>query len=387
MDRISELLYKKIVGEITPDQLAELESWATTESRRRLLRSTDDYDLMRSNWLRRGMVDFNRPMTEMNRHISRVNRPRRLKKLAVAASVAIILTGLVSLIGNMVKVDEAGQVMPVAAVELEDIKPGTVKATLTTSSGETLLLALDDAAKIIDPTQKQQGSKLQSIKKIEELSLDVPRGGEYMIVLEDSTKVWLNSQSQLRYPATFASDERRVKVSGEVYFEVKRDEKRPFYVETEGQVIRVYGTTFNVKAYSDEETVYTTLESGSVSLRRLDVNDGELYLAPGHQARLNLADHNIDMMVVDTEAITGWRHGRFVFEEQRLEDIMRDLSRWYDFDYRFEAPDLKNVVFKGSIPRYGDFMTALAIIETSGRISFAMDNGTVVIDRKEKQNN
>lgn len=384
MDRISELLYKKIVGEINADELAELERWATTESRRRILASTEDYDLMRSNYLRRGMVDYNRAMTDMEHNISRVNRPKRLKRLAVAASVAVIIVGLVSLIRNMITVDEAGQVAPTAAVELEDIKPGTVKATLTTPSGHTLLLAGNDDVKIIEAANTKGTSKYQPIKKIEELSLDVPRGGEYMIVLEDSTRVWLNSQSQLRYPATFADNERRVKVSGEVYFEVKRDEKRPFYVETEGQVIRVYGTEFNVKAYSDEETVYTTLESGSISLRRIGVNDGELYLAPGHQARLNRSDSNIDMMVVDTEVVTGWRHGRFVFEEQRLEDIMRDLSRWYDFEYRFEAPDLKNVVFKGSIPRYGDFMTALAIIETSGRISFAMDNGIVVIDRKEK---
>ena len=156
-----------------------------------------------------------------------------------------------------------------------------------------------------------------------------------------------------------------------------------WWLKPEGQVIRVYGTEFNVKAYEDEGTVYTTLENGSISLSRRGYSDGELYLAPGHQARLNLIDSHIDMMVVDTEAITGWRHGRFVFEEQRLEDIMRDLSRWYDFEYRFEAAQLRDVVFKGSIPRYSDFTTALAIIETSGNISFAMDNGLVVIDKKE----
>ncbi len=382
MDRISELLYKKIVGEITPDELDELQRWATTESRRRLISSTDDYDMMRSGWLRRSMVDYTRPMEEMSRHISRANRPRRVRRLAVAASVAIVLTGMISLLRNT-KVDNVVQEMPLAVVALDDIKPGTVKATLTTSTGETLMLASDDADKIFDHDAYTTAAGLQPIKKIEELSLDVPRGGEYMIVLEDSTKVWLNSQSQLRYPATFADNERRVKVSGEVYFEVKRDENRPFYVETEGQVIRVYGTEFNVKAYEDEGTVYTTLENGSISLSRRGYSDGELYLAPGHQARLNLTDSHIDMMVVDTEAITGWRHGRFVFEEQRLEDIMRDLSRWYDFEYRFEAAQLRDVVFKGSIPRYSDFTTALAIIETSGNISFAMDNGVVVIDKKE----
>lgn len=382
MDHISELLYKKIIGNITPEELAELKSWASTDSRRRLFLLTNDYDSMKSRWVRRSMVDSRRPMHEMERTISHINRPRRLRRIAVAASIAVAIFGSIALFRSINTANNNVQT-PVASIELKDIKPGTVKATLTTPSGETLMLADNNSEQILNRINNN-GKSLQPIKKIEELSLDVPRGGEYMIVLEDSTKVWLNSQSQLRYPTMFAENERRVKVSGEVYFQVKRDEKRPFYVETNGQIIRVYGTEFNVKAYADEETVYTTLESGSISLCRLDDIGGELYLSPGHQARLTLADSHIDMMVVDTEAITAWRHGRFVFEEQRLEDIMRDLSRWYDFQYRFESPDVKNIVFKGSIPRYGDFMTALAIIETSGHLKFSMDNGTVVIDKKGK---
>lgn len=378
MDRISELLYKKIIGEIDSSELAELERWATTDSRRRLLDSTTDYEKMMEVWLRRGMVDSRRALEDMNRRVAKINRPRRYRRLAIAASFLIGIVGLTLLYRNLNGGDLILDEPSVVVAELDDIKPGQVKATLTSSTGETVFLASNEVGQPIDQAQH----KLQTEKNIEELNLDVPRGGEYMIVLEDSTKVWLNSQSQLRYPSTFAENERRVGVTGEVYFEVKKDENRPFYVETEGQVIRVYGTEFNVKAYEDEGTIYTTLENGSISLRRKGINDGELYLAPGHQARLNLNESKIDMLVVDTEAITGWRHGRFVFEEQRLEDIMRDLSRWYDFDYRFDAPELKDVVFKGSIPRYGDFTTALAIIETSGNISFTLDEGMVVIDKQ-----
>lgn len=383
MDHISELLYKKITGGITPAELDELQRWAVTDARRRLLKATEDNDRMGADRIRRNLVDTSRPMAEMQRRISRIERPRRLRRYAAAAAVALLLGGAVTFFARMDHGEISGNIAAVEhPVDLDDIKPGSVKATLTTLDGETIALAGNDSASIADKIGKSSKTAGSFVKKIEELCLDVPRGGEYMVVLEDSTKVWLNSQSQLRCPAVFADSERRVKVTGEVYFEVRRDEKRPFYVETEGQVIRVYGTKFNVKAYDDEETVYTTLESGSISLTTTGEGGGELFLAPGHQARLRVADSKIDMHVVDTEAITGWRHGQFVFEEQRLEDIMRDLSRWYDFDYRFDAPELRDVVFKGSIARYSDFMTALAIIETSGNILFSMDDGVVVISRK-----
>lgn len=383
MDRISELLYKKITGSITQAESDELRQWATTDARRRLLEATSDYDKMSADWIRRKLIDTSRPMEEMNHRISRIERPRRFRLYAAAAAVALVLVGGVTF---LTRVDYDDIAVNMAAVEsratIDDIKPGTVKATLTTADGNTVELVENNSDVIPEKTRGAIAQAAATSKKTQELCLDVSRGGEYMFVLEDSTKVWLNSQSQLRYPAVFDDNERRVKVSGEVYFEVKHDEKRPFYVETEGQVIRVYGTCFNVKAYDDEEMVYTTLESGSISLTRTEVNSGEVFLAPGHQARLNVTDNQIDMHVVDTEAITGWRHGQFVFEGQRLEDIMRDLSRWYDFEYRFDAHELRGVVFKGSITRYSDFKTILAIIETSGNITFSMDDGVVIISKK-----
>lgn len=383
MSRISDLLYKKIIGSITPTEFEELQRWATNDIRRDLLKTTDNYDKMSYDWTRRRMVDSTRPMKEMQHRISQIERPRRLRRYIAAATVTLLLGGAVTFFAKMSHEDISDNMATAEYAVLEDIKPGTIKATLTTVEGKTIALNENNSEIISKSIQRSTDRPGDSnIKKINELCLDIPRGGEYMFVLEDSTKVWLNSQSQLRYPAVFDENERRVKVTGEVYFEVKHDEKRPFYVETEGQVIRVYGTKFNVKAYDDEETVYTTLESGSISLTRTEVNDGELFLAPNHQARLHVADSKIDMHVVDTEAITGWRHGQFVFEEQRLEDIMRDLSRWYDFEYRFDTPEVSDIVFKGNIARYSDFMTALAIIETSGNITFSMDEGIVIISKK-----
>lgn len=215
------------------------------------------------------------------------------------------------------------------------------------------------------------------------LCLDVPRGGEFKIILEDSTEVWLNSESTLSYPEVFSPTERRVRVTGEAYFAVKTDAKRPFYVETDRLTVKVYGTAFNVRAYADDPFIYTTLERGSISITRTDISSGEVLLSPGHQALLNREDLKLNMRTVDPQVITGWRHGRFVFEEQPLASIMRDLSRWYDFDYEFESPELEQIIFMGSIPRYADFATAISIIEMSGGLHFTTQDGKVIISSQK----
>ena len=170
----------------------------------------------------------------------------------------------------------------------------------------------------------------------------------------------------------FGSGERRVAVTGEVYFQVKKDPSRPFYVETDRQVVRVYGTSFNIRAYNDEPATYTTLETGSISLSQSSAPSGELFLSQGHQAILDHTSDRINMSVVDPGVVTSWRHGRFIFENQTLERIMRDLSRWYDFHYEFTDQSLSSRIFMGSIPRYSDFRTAIQVLENCGHIRFTV---------------
>ncbi len=198
-------------------------------------------------------------------------------------------------------------------------------------------------------------------------------------MLEDSTVVWLNSESTLSYPEVFSASERRVHVTGEAYFAVKPDASRPFYVETDEQVVRVYGTAFNVRTYADDPCVCTTLEHGSIAISLAETPSGEVRLSPGHQARLNRQDSKLDMLVVDPQVITGWRNGRFVFQNQPLSVIMRDLARWYDFEYEFDDPDLQDIIFMGSIPRYSDFSVAKRILERSGGIELKASGSKIII--------
>lgn len=215
----------------------------------------------------------------------------------------------------------------------------------------------------------------------QDLCLDVPRGGEFKMLLEDGTEVWLNSASRLYYPAKFGDDMRKVRVEGEAYFAVAADSLCPFYVETDNQLVRVYGTEFNVRHYPEETLVATTLKTGSVAISRADQVGGELFITPGHQAMFDTADSEVSVRSVDAEVVTSWRNGRFVFEHQTLLHIMQDLGRWYDFDYEFTDESLKKEEFMGSIPRYSDFTTAISILEKCGNIRFAVTDGKVIVSR------
>ena len=187
---------------------------------------------------------------------------------------------------------------------------------------------------------QEKKSKLEVIPNKEEdrialNNLEIPRGGEFHIILEDSTEVWLNAESSLKYPEYFTESSREVEISGEAYFKVAKDAKRPFYVKSAGNRIKVYGTEFNISSYADEECVYTTLVKGSISLQPQNSNDAELFLTPGHQAIFAKADSSTSITTIKTDVITSWKDGMFVFEDKTLAQIMKSLARWYDFSYEF----------------------------------------------------
>jgi ferric-dicitrate binding protein FerR (iron transport regulator) len=213
-------------------------------------------------------------------------------------------------------------------------------------------------------------------------NLATPRGGEFKVTLEDGTEVWLNAETTLRYPDTFDGNERRVEVSGEAYFKVAHDSSKPFYVVSGKQEVRVYGTEFNIHAYPDEADIYTSLVTGSISLKPVVGNGSELMLTPGHQAVFSNADASAKVRTVDTDIVTSWRSGTFVFEGQNLDQIMKTLSRWYNFEYEFTDRSLAHTEFMGSIPRYGNFGEVIEIFNRMGGISLHQYGHKVIVSPK-----
>ena len=385
MDRISLLIIHKLTGNITSDELQELETWMGDNPRRRAMvdRLSDPatYD---EEYYHTHRVNWRRPAEDMEIKIARM-RTTHLRRRIIASAAAIIAiaigVGLWTMIHNVnMDLNRTSDHTSSAILSIDDLSPGTTGAIYRDVNGSTVALNASDTSIVVN--RLMVSKHCATTRPSDTMSLEVGRGREFKIILEDSTVVWLNSESALHYPESFAHDSRRVSVTGEAYFEVKPDKTRPFYVESGGQSIRVYGTTFNVRGYPDEEAILTTLETGSIAISASGRENAELYLSPGHQSRFDKTDEEVTMKTVNPEIVTGWRHGKFVFEETPLSTIMRDLSRWYDFEYEFADPSVKDIVFMGSVSRYSDFRTIIGILEDSGEVRFSTQDNKVIISRK-----
>ena len=373
---ISDLLLKSILGTLTSEEAEELRVWREAdEANERLYRQTTDAEFLQREYAKRQAVNLARPLAEMQARIGRL-RPfyRRPAFLHVAATVAFVLiTGVLASLYLYNTSHER------ELAETFYIKAGEMRATLTYPDGQTV--ELTDPVPV-HPKKRQAediSSSSEEVGRVASLSLITPRGGEFRITLEDGTEVWLNAQSQLVYPETFSKTERRVKVEGEAYFKVARDEEKPFLVETDGQLVRVLGTEFNVRSYAEDDAVQTTLVSGSIAMQPLGAGEAQLQLTPGHQALFDKTAHDISVRSVDTEVVTSWKDGKFVFENQTLRQIMLTLSRWYDFDYEFLDEAAAETEFMGRIPRYADFADVIAILEGSGGLKVRVEGKKMTI--------
>jgi len=190
----------------------------------------------------------------------------------------------------------------------------------------------------------------------------------------------LNSDSKLRYPVSFVGDERIVELTGEAYFEVSKDKTRPFKVITDGQVVEVVGTEFNISSYSNEELIYTTLVEGQVKVYTEENPELSQTLLPGFQTYCFREEGLISKRKVDVYEYTAWKEGVFYFKNKPLVDMMKTLAKWYDIDVVFENQAKKDIRFCGELPRYDNFEKILMKIEKTYEVRFEIrDNILVVI--------
>ncbi len=197
---------------------------------------------------------------------------------------------------------------------------------------------------------------------MEEIS--IPRKGEYKTVLPDGTKVWLNSETVLKFPSRFTGKERNVTLKkGEAYFEVTHDKDRPFILTTEKSKVKVLGTSFNIRAYEDEVNNLTTLIEGSVEIQHRYDDLSKTILKPGEQALITSVNRRIKIKKVETNYYTAWTEGKFAFYNERLDNILTRLERWYDIDMDFLHEEAKAYRFTGNLPRYDNISVILKMLE------------------------
>ena len=211
-------------------------------------------------------------------------------------------------------------------------------------------------------------------------TLIIPKGGEFQIQLADGSRVWLNSETELRYPVNFTAEKRRVFLKGEAYFEVAKNAQIPFVVTTSAGIdVKVLGTKFNVASYENDEQVTTTLAEGSV-----EVGDekGSVRLKPEEQALFCKGDRSLRVQKVDVGMYLAWKDGKFIFEEQSLEQIMKQLQRWYEMSVFYTNEEVKQYTFSGDLKKYDDFDKIIRMLEEVSGIKISIKENCVVIGTK-----
>ena len=211
-------------------------------------------------------------------------------------------------------------------------------------------------------------------------TIRVPRGGEYKLFLSDSTEVFLNSDSEIRFPVKFGKNERDVFLRGEAFFIVRKDASRPFVVNADDKVsVEVLGTQFNLQAYPDKKIVETTLNEGLVR-----VYDGKQSVKIQPDQQVVYKDGELFIRRVDASLYSAWKDGRFVLLNNTLEDIMMCLGRWYNIDIFWVNPELKEYHFSGELARYEDFTEILDMLEKATRVQFEVKDRTVFVKKMFK---
>ena len=207
-------------------------------------------------------------------------------------------------------------------------------------------------------------------------TLEIPRGGEYLLALSDGTMIYLNSESTLSFPVKFQGKERKVYLTGEAYFKVAKNTEHPFVVTAGELEVLVTGTTFGVRAYKDEKDIQTTLESGRVTVR---VEGKSVKLVPNKQVLFNKSTMGLEVRDVDVDLYLAWADGRLVYDNCPLEKILTDLGRWYNIDVFYSRDELRSYQFSLNMKKHEEFTQVLELIGKTGEVQFEIKDNTVIV--------
>mgnify|MGYP004713787817 FL=1 len=380
---IIRLILGHWAGKLSEPEKKELDNWlAQSEKHRIYFQKWCDDERQNELLSKIGCYDPGEGWQQVVR--KRNMRRNRRWWLVAAASVAILFGGLAVYRYSKIPVS-----LPLASEETT-IYPGKRMARLITPSGETVLL---DTLRQTD-TQQMKLHNDQGRVVIQAACgdangdqpvyhcLEVPRGGEFSFLLPDSTTVFLNAESRLRFPDRFVpGSERIVYLSGEAYFDVKRDPRSPFLVCLEHSAVKVTGTSFNVKAYPDDTNEATTLISGTVSMG-IGTTEQWIVLKPGEQGYYDATRKTLLQQTVDVNYYTAWKDGVFAFYRQPLEEVMKTLGCWYLFDTHYQNEALKSILYTGKINRHASIREVLHTFELMDELTFDIKGKEVIVRRK-----
>jgi ferric-dicitrate binding protein FerR (iron transport regulator) len=324
--------------------------------------------------------------TDQKASVVTANRTGIKKIWAYAAAAVMII--MIALFGFWYRGRQADVQISAVVNSYKDIAPpDAARAVITLSNGQNIILdsaangtvAVQGNASVVKTADGQivYSAKGEAPANHQLLynTLMVPGGSKVVsITLSDGTAVWLNAASSLRYPAVFTGNDRKVYITGEVYFEVAKDRSRQFIVEANGISTKVLGTHFNINAYEDEPETRVTLLEGAV---KIGSGDGEQMLSPGQQAVITSAgDIHIDTGT-DIEEVMAWKEGRFQFGGAGIEEVMREIKRWYNVEIEYEG-DIRQH-FRGGISRNVEVSKVFKMLEATGTVHFKIAGKKIIV--------
>lgn len=396
---ISDIIYKHLQeAALSIEEQAALDQWlAQSPANQQLLHQLSDEEEWKqylsvrtdTDTMEKAFEQFRKAAmqatvvdTTTETHPSPAHRVHFIRKWGwAAASVIIFFLGAGAYLWTTHKKDTAPAT---AVVKATEIPPGKDGAILTLSDGRQVMLdslgngiiATQNGAQVILNNNAVTYAEVNNRNAaVVYNTLSTPKGRQFHVQLPDGTDVWLNAASSIRYPTVFAGKERNVTITGEAYFEVAKNKEKPFMVDVDGKAtVEVTGTHFNVNAYADEPRINTTLLEGSV--RVVNQQSEIVHLKPGQQAQL-IGQKLSVINTADTDVVMAWKNGSFRFNNARLDEVLRQLSRWYDVEVIYEQT-VPDIPFNGAIRRDFSLSQALLILEVMD-VHFSIEGKILIV--------
>ena len=374
----ASLIKKSLIKDLSDKEQKELDQLLDDQSLQDVYNELSDRGYLKKQFMEYEKYSSQKAYREFKERRGHSGRIRIVRWVAVVAAVWVLALG-VTLWMTFGKKENVAP-LPVAS---KIIPAGEKKATLTLADGMEVHVE-EITAQIL----QEKGMNIEyrngeivyhkSEEKTTEVvynKLEVPRGGECMIKLDDGTKVWVNAETKLKYPVTFVGDRREVVLEGEAFFDVAKNEK-PFIVKTSFGDVRVLGTAFGISAYASEPESYTTLVRGKVSVEREGIKP--VVILPGEQV-VTSKDGKMIKQQVDVEEFVGWKDGIYVFKEKSLGEIMKTLERWYNISVDFQEKSLVDLPFTGNLKRYDDINVFFDALTRTGDMKYRVEGNQVIL--------
>ena len=385
--RICQLIAKQLWEGLSDHEKQELQEWIQASPDNSTL-----YDeLVRRERVRqyiekRESIDVRKYMAVCERELG-LGGKRRMIHWLWGYAAAIFVLCVVGIGIWMNEREEAG----VTEIAQTTIEPGKAKALLILGDGREIELsnrnvnkALEESGIVIvnDSSRIEYSRNTGGGDKEVMNKIIVPTGGEYNLILSDGTWVYLNAESVITYPQKFVGEKREVTLEGEAYFQVTASKERPFVVKTKDMDVLVTGTEFNVKAYPDELNVQTTLLRGKVAVFAGIDKKEKIEIEPNQQAEWSRENVKLQVREVDPDLFVAWKNGQFLFRQDRLEDIMKTLARWYDMEVFYLDESIKNMAFAGKLDRSEDITPILNVLRATDKLTVEVNGKRIVLGVK-----